>query len=108
VDALLVGADTAYGSFRQQIVALAVRYSIPASYPVRDFVEAGGLSSYSTDYLEVYRRCGTYVARVLRGERDLPVLQPTSFKFVLNQRAASLIGLELSPTMLASADEVIE
>lgn len=76
VDALLVGADTAYGALRQQIVTLAARYAIPASYPVRDFVEDGGLSSYSTDYRDVYRRCGTYVARVLRGERDLPVLQP--------------------------------
>ncbi|MBB4372623.1 putative ABC transport system substrate-binding protein [Bradyrhizobium sp. cir1] len=108
VDALLVGADTAYGALRHQIVALATRHAIPASYPVRDFVEVGGLSSYSTDYVEVYRKCGAYVARVLKGERDLPVQQPTSFKFVLNQKAAKSIGLELPSTLLASADEVIE
>lgn len=108
VDGLLVGADTAYGVFRQQLIKLAARYAIPTAYPVREFVEAGGLSSYSTDYLDVNRRCGTYVARVLRGERDLPVLQPTSFKFVLNQGTARLIGLELPPAVLAIADEVIE
>ncbi|MBB4369299.1 putative ABC transport system substrate-binding protein [Bradyrhizobium sp. cir1] len=108
VDALLVGADTAYGALRHPIVELATRYAIPASYPVRDFVEAGGLSSYSTDYIEIYRQCGAYVARVLRGERNLPVQQPTSFKFALNQKSAKMIGLELPPALLASADEVIE
>jgi ABC-type uncharacterized transport system substrate-binding protein len=108
VEALLVGADTAYGAFRYQIVALAARHAIPASYPVRDFVEAGGLSSYSTDYLDIYRRCGSCVARILKGERGLPVQQPTSFKFAVNQKSARQIGLELSPALLARADEVIE
>lgn len=110
VDALLLGADTTFGSLRHQIIALADKYAIPASYAVREFVEAGGLSSYSTDNLAVYRQCGAYVARVLRGEatRNLPVQLPTRFKFVVNARSANRIGLELSPALLARADEVID
>jgi putative ABC transport system substrate-binding protein len=109
-DTLVVrGSPLAYG-WREQLAALAVRYSIPAIYPTRDNVEAGGLMSYGINVDESFRLVGRYTGRVLKGEKpaDLPVQQATKFEFLINLKAAKALGLEIPPTLLALADEVIE
>jgi putative ABC transport system substrate-binding protein len=110
VDGIIVTADPIFTNRRAQITALAARYRIPAIYQWNLFVSAGGLISYGTDLEDIYRQAGHYTARVLKGEkpRDLPVLQPTKFLLSLNLRAAKALGLEVPPTLLAIADEVIE
>jgi putative ABC transport system substrate-binding protein len=108
--ALLVGPDTFFQAQREQIVTLAARNRIPASYPWPDDVRAGGLFSYGADFLDVFRKAGTYVGRILKGERaaDLPVQQPTKFKLAVNLNTAKILGLAVPPSILARADEVIE
>lgn len=108
--ALLVGPDTLFQAQRERIVALAARNRIPASYPWPDDVRAGGLFSYGADFLDVFRKAGTYVGRILKGERaaDLPVQQPTKFKLAVNLATARALGLSLPSSILARADEVIE
>jgi putative ABC transport system substrate-binding protein len=101
-DALLVGNDAFFVSQREQIVALAARHGLPTIYTFRSFAEAGGLMSYSTSLVDVYRQVGFYVGRVLKGEKptDLPVVQPTKFEFVINLKTAKALGVEISDNLL--------
>jgi putative tryptophan/tyrosine transport system substrate-binding protein len=110
VGALLVGPEAFFSTQRAQLVALATRYAIPASYARREAVEIGGLISYSADYLGAFRDTGRYVGRILNGEKsgDLPVQQSTRFELAINLKTAKALGLTVPPYLLAIADRVIE
>src|SRR5262245_12971270 len=110
VQALIVVTDPILFSQRSQILALAAGSRLPAMYPYRAFSEAGGLISYAPNDRDVFRRAASYVDRILKGANpgDLPVEQPTKFELVINFKTATTLGLTIPPTLLATADEVIE
>jgi putative ABC transport system substrate-binding protein len=108
--ALVSTGDTLFGSHRKQLAALAMRYRLPTIYTLRDYVVDGSLMSYGASFADSFRQAGTYVARILRGEKpsELPVLLPTRFEFVINLKTAKTLGIAIPPALLALADEVIE
>jgi putative tryptophan/tyrosine transport system substrate-binding protein len=107
---LIAMPDSFTDAHRVEITSLAARYRLPAVYPFRFFAEVGGLLSHGVDRTDNFRRAATYVDRILKGEKpaDLPVQTPTKYELVINMKTAKALGLEVPPTLLARADEVIE
>jgi putative ABC transport system substrate-binding protein len=109
-DALLVVTDNIFGLARDKIAELATSHKLPAIYQSREFVAVGGLMSYGANQTDLFRYVAAYVDKILKGAKpaDLPVEQPTKFEFVINLKTARAIGTDISPSLLARADEVIE
>jgi putative ABC transport system substrate-binding protein len=109
-DALTVLTSTMFGNERRRLVDLAAKNRLPAVYPWRVGVDAGGLMSYGANLADMYRRAATYVDKILKGAKpaDLPVEQPTKFELVINMKTAKALGLTIQPSLLGRADEVIQ
>jgi putative ABC transport system substrate-binding protein len=109
-DAIFVGVDPFFNSRRIQLVHLATRLGLPASYPARDFAEAGGLISYGANIVDAWRQVGVYTGRILQGAKpaDLPVVQSSKFELVINLQTALILGINVPPMLLARADHVID
>jgi putative ABC transport system substrate-binding protein len=106
----MVSADAFFTASREQIAGLAAQYKVPAIYPWREYVEAGGLMSYGTSFADSYHQLGVYTGKVLRGvaPADLPVVQPNRIEFVINLTTAKTLNLDIPPKLLVLADAVIE
>ena len=109
-DALFIAPDGFFSSRRVQFATLAAHHRVPATYALREFVEAGGLMSYGTDTVDMFHQVGVYTGQILKGTKpaDLPVLQSTKFEFVINMQTARALGLEVPNALQLLADEIIE
>jgi putative ABC transport system substrate-binding protein len=108
--ALIIHPDILFTQHREKLAALAFRQKLPALYSTRNFPQAGGLMSYGSSFLDAHRQAGIYAGRILKGEKpgELPAQRATRFQFIINLKTAKALGLEVPPTLLARADEVIE
>jgi putative ABC transport system substrate-binding protein len=110
VGAIMTFPSSPFFAERKRIVELAAKYRLPAIYPQKEYIDEGGLMSYGTDYVDLFRRAAVYVDKILKGAKpaDLPVQQATKFEFVINLKAAKQISLTLSPEFLSRANQVIK